>query len=206
MDFFYDIYDSLKSVVSDVLNLFGFTLKDARIVFLGLDNAGKTTLLHMMRDKSLAIHEPTRHAQAEEFEINGCKFTTYDLGGHYAARQLWKDYLQAVDGVVYIVDVADENRLEESKEEFYHLLTEVEELKCVPILILGNKIDKVDAWSEREISSYFELDQYRTGKDRVMKGKDRALELFMCSIVEKSGFPQGFEWLSKQVQANFDKN
>ena len=72
------------------LGWIGFAGKEATIIFLGLDNAGKTTLLHMLRDNKVQNHEPTRHACSEELVMGSVKFSTYDLGGHLAARRVWK--------------------------------------------------------------------------------------------------------------------
>lgn len=151
----------------------------------------------MLKENHLKVHEPTLHPCTDELIIGGIKFKTYDLGGHETARILWQDYFATVDGVVYLVDAIDRARFPEAKKELNALLTN-DVLNDIPFLILGNKIDIPTAASEEELKYALGLVETH-GKDTNLDNDlgVRPIELYMCSVLRRMGYADGFKWLSQ---------
>ena len=178
----------------------GLYQKDAKLLFLGLDNAGKTTLLHMLKTGHVGIFLPTLNPNQEELIIGKIRFKTFDLGGHETAQRLWRDYFASgVDGVVFVVDAHDRTRFPEANKALNALLLS-EELKDVPFLVLGNKIDIGVAASEDDLRYQLGLTQ-TYGKEPRQDRDDRTrpIELYMCSVLKKIGYADGFQWLSQFI-------
>ena len=181
--------------------LAGLYHKNAKILFLGLDNAGKTTLLNMLKVNRAQVYTPTLMPNTDELVMGNIKLKVFDLGGHETARRLWRDYFASVDAVVYIVDAVDRDRLPEAQKELNAMLAE-EDLAGVPILILGNKIDLPLAASEEELGYALGL-PYTYGKNNGPDELDsnvRPIEIYMCSVLRRMGYADGFKWLSKFLE------
>lgn len=193
------VSDTLKLSIEQQLSSSGLYHKNAKILFLGLDNAGKTTLLRMLKDNRTVSAEPTIHPNSEELIIGQLKLRAFDLGGHETARRLWGDYTTTVDAVVFVVDAIDRQRFPEAKRELDNLLSS-DELRGIPFLVLGNKIDMPTAASEEELKYALGL-QDTYGKDVKEPYDDRQvacpIEVFMCSVVRRMGYKDAFQWLSQ---------
>ncbi|CAL4106991.1 unnamed protein product, partial [Meganyctiphanes norvegica] len=186
--------------ITGVLGYLGLWNKKGKLLLLGLDHAGKTTLLQMLKTGRMVQAYPTWLPTSEELTIDNIKFTTFDLGGHKQARRVWKDYFPAVDAIVFLIDVSDRSRFQESYIELNSLLTD-ETLLDVPMLVLGNKIDSPRAVSEDELRQQFGLYGQTSGKNLTDRNQipGRPLELYMCSLLKRQGYGLGFRWLANFI-------
>ncbi|KAJ1699290.1 hypothetical protein LUZ63_007802 [Rhynchospora breviuscula] len=123
------------------------------------------------------------------------------LFANLSCNLLLSSIMNQVDAVVYLVDSYDKERFAESKKELDALLSD-ESLATVPFLILGNKIDIPYAASEEELRYYLGLSNFTTGKGKVNLADSnvRPMEVFMCSVVRKMGYGEGFQWMSQYIK------
>jgi len=181
----------LLDYVLDALAALGLWTKEAKLLFLGLDNAGKSTLLRRLTSGGLAQLAPTAHPHSESLRVGSVEFATFDLGGHVQARRLWAEYSPAAGGIVFIVDAAAARRLPEARAELHALLA-LPALDGVPFAVLGNKIDRADAVSEHALRAALGVMHHEVPVDR-------ELDVFMCSVVMEAGYQEAFKWLAKRI-------
>ncbi|XP_061181636.1 uncharacterized protein LOC133190169 [Saccostrea echinata] len=124
----------------------------ARIVMLGLDAAGKTTILYKIKLNENVCTIPTIGFNVETVSpVKGVSFTVWDVGGQDRIRPLWKHYYQNTEGLVYVVDSNDRERIVESREELFGIL-QYDEMRGVPVVIIANKQDLPNARSTSEVA------------------------------------------------------
>ena len=117
-----------------------FGKKELRALMLGLDAAGKTTILYKLKLGEVVSSVPTIGFNVETVEFQKVKFTVWDVGGQDKIRQLWKHYYQNTQALIYVVDSSDKERVEIAREELQKMLSE-DELKDAVLLVLANKQD-----------------------------------------------------------------
>ena len=135
---------------------------EARILMLGLDAAGKTTILYKLKLNETVSSIPTIGFNVETVSpVKNVTFTVWDVGGQDKVRPLWKHYFHNTEGLVYVVDSADKERFHEAKDELYWIL-DSEEMQGVPVMVLANKQDLPTAHKTADIAHRLGLTQIRT--------------------------------------------
>jgi ADP-ribosylation factor-like protein 3 len=163
--------------------------KEARILMLGLDNAGKTTILKKMSEEDISHIMPTQGFNIKSLVHEGFKLNVWDIGGQKTIRPYWSNYFESSDALVYVIDSSDKRRLEESGTELKELLAE-DKLASIPLLVFANKQDLLQACPADEIVETLEL----------TKIEDRTWTIQACSAKDGNGLQEGMEWLITQCQ------
>ena len=84
--------------------------KEMRLLMLGLDNAGKTTILKKFNGEDISTISPTLGFNIKTLEHGGFKLNIWDVGGQKSLRSYWKNYFETTDGLIWVVDSADKRR------------------------------------------------------------------------------------------------
>lgn len=118
---------------------------EKRVLVLGLDGAGKSSLLqHMNSGDSASALKPTNGFSVISIQNEGVALNIWEVGGGETIRSYWENFLQGTELLVYVVDAADEARFSLAKEELEKLLADPL-LKGVPVVVVANKQDQPDA-------------------------------------------------------------
>jgi len=138
--------------------------KPLRILMVGLDNAGKTTILYKLKVGETVMTIPTIGFNVESIQYKNLKFTIWDVGGQQSIRQLWKHYYANTDGIIFVIDSNDTNRLKgnehAAKEELHRLMSEAE-LSDAILLVFANKQDLPHAIKPEDLSDILELNSIK---------------------------------------------
>ena len=162
-----------------------FGKKDVNILMLGLDGAGKTTLLYQLKMGETVKTIPTIGFNVEIIEHKNFNFNIYDVGGQDKIRVLWKHHYQNTDGLIFVVDANDRDRIDEAVGELKELL-EAEELKDCPVLVYANKEDLNGALGPGEVTEKLGMGQLK-GRTWLVQG---------ASATTGQGLKEGLDWMA----------
>ncbi|KAI8145023.1 ADP-ribosylation factor-like protein 2-like protein [Fennellomyces sp. T-0311] len=162
--------------------------KEIRILMLGLDNAGKTTILKRINGEAIDTISPTLGFNIKTLQHDEYKLNIWDVGGQKSIRSYWRNYFEQTDALVWVVDSADRLRLRDCKEELAQLLQE-ERLAGATLLVFANKQDLAGALSEQELREALELDS--------IKSHHWAIQA--CSAVTGDNLLKGMDWVVSDV-------
>ncbi|XP_048403503.1 ADP-ribosylation factor 4 [Stegostoma tigrinum] len=173
--------------VSSLFNkLFG--KKQVRILMVGLDAAGKTTILYKLKLGEIVTTIPTIGFNVETVEYKNVSFTVWDVGGQDKIRPLWRHYFQNTQGLIFVVDSNDRERIQEASEELNKMILE-DELKDAVILVFANKQDLPNAFSINEI----------TAKLGPQNFHNRIWHVQGTCAPQGTGLYEGLDWLSAEL-------
>jgi len=165
-----------------------FSKKEMRILMVGLDAAGKTTILYKLKLGEIVTTIPTIGFNVETVEYKNISFTVWDVGGQDKIRLLWRHYYQNTQGLIFVVDSSDKERVELAKEELQRMLGE-EELRDAVLLVFANKQD-LGVMSVAEVTEKLGLHTLR-GREWYIQGT--------CAMTG-DGLYEGLDWLSATLQ------
>uniref|UniRef100_A0A9J8ANB1 ADP-ribosylation factor-like protein 3 n=3 Tax=Cyprinus carpio TaxID=7962 RepID=A0A9J8ANB1_CYPCA len=158
--------------------------QEVRILLLGLDNGGKTTLLKQLASEDITHITPTQGFNIKSVQSQGFKLNVWDIGGQRKIRPYWRNYFENTDVLIYVIDSADRKRFEETGQELAELLDE-EKLSGVPILVFANKQDLLTAAPASEIAEGLNLHTIR----------DRVWQIQSCSALTGEGVQVGLDYI-----------
>ena len=164
--------------------------KDVRILMLGLDNAGKTTILKKFNGEDISSISPTLGFNIKTLEHKGYNLNIWDVGGQKSLRSYWRNYFETTDGLIWVVDSADRRRLQDCKKELHGLLQE-ERLLGATLLVFANKQDLQGALTVDDIKTTLQLDDI----------KSHHWQIISCSAVTGENLLDGMDWLLQDISA-----
>merc|ERR1712045_118475 len=172
-----------------------FGKKEMRILMVGLDAAGKTTILYKLKLGEIVTTIPTIGFNVETVEYKNINFTVWDVGGQDKIRPLWRHYYQNTQGIIFVVDSNDRERIDDAsgsdnsaKEELHRMLAE-DELRDAVVLVFANKQDLPNAMSVNEVTEKLGLNQLR----------NRQWYIQSTCATTGDGLYEGLDWLSNTL-------
>ncbi|XP_064647337.1 ADP-ribosylation factor-like protein 5B [Lineus longissimus] len=167
-----------------------FSNEEHKVIIVGLDNAGKTTILYQFLMNEVVHTTPTIGSNVEEVVWKNIHFLMWDIGGQETLRSSWNTYYTNAECVIVVIDSTDRERLPITKQELYNMLAN-EDLRKAKVLVFANKQDLKDrAMSSSEISQQLNLTSI----------KDHGWHIQACCALSGAGLYQGLEWIANQIR------
>ncbi|KAI9368887.1 ADP-ribosylation factor family-domain-containing protein [Aspergillus egyptiacus] len=169
-----------------------FGTKEMRILMLGLDAAGKTTILYKLKLTNQEVTTiPTVGFNVESVTYKNVKFNVWDVGGQDKIRPLWRHYYSGTQGLIFVVDSSDAARMEEARSELHKIIND-REMKDALLLVFANKQDVPGHMSPEEVTNALQLAQL----------KDKLWYVAPSVATEGTGIFEGLAWLSNNVKTD----
>ncbi|CAG9313433.1 unnamed protein product [Blepharisma stoltei] len=162
--------------------------KETCIIMIGLDGAGKTTILYQIKLGETSTYIPTIGFNVESINYKNIQFLVWDIGGQERIRVFWPNYYETTDAVIFVVDSSDIERIEEAKYEL-HKAANNSILRNAAFLILSNKNDLPGALGVSELID--KLDLY------LIRGRNWYIQSTCATTGD--GLYEGLEWLWNAV-------
>eukprot|EP00931_Biecheleriopsis_adriatica_P061448 TRINITY_DN36948_c0_g1_i1.p1 TRINITY_DN36948_c0_g1~~TRINITY_DN36948_c0_g1_i1.p1 ORF type:complete len:211 (-),score=53.70 TRINITY_DN36948_c0_g1_i1:21-629(-) len=182
----------VQTSASDVLSSMWVRLygqQEVCIIMVGLDNAGKTTMLYRLKLGVAVRTLPTMGFNVEKLEYKNIVFTMWDLGGQTRTRQIWQHYYQNTDALIFVVDSSDRDRIDEAQEELMKMLKR-EEMRDAVLLVMANKRDMPNAMNNQELAQ-------RLGLHGLSKGREWHVQ--ETTATTGDGLHEGLDWLAESI-------
>ncbi|KAM8824103.1 putative ADP-ribosylation factor-like protein 5C [Neosynchiropus ocellatus] len=176
-------------LLTKMLAVFGD--REHKVIIVGLDNAGKTTVLYQFLTKEAVHTTPTIGSNVEEITVRNTNFLVWDIGGQESLRASWFSYYCNTEIVILVVDSTDRERLSLNKEELLKMLAH-EDLQSAAVLVLANKQDVKGSMSVSEISRCLTLNSITSHPWHVQP----------CCALTGEGLPASLDWMKSRVLAN----
>ncbi|KAK7899425.1 hypothetical protein WMY93_020278 [Mugilogobius chulae] len=176
----------MGTILSQIFNKF-ISKTPVRILMVGLDAAGKTTILYRMKLNEVVTTIPTIGFNVETVEYKNISFTVWDVGGQTIIRPLWRHYFTNTQGLIFVVDSNDPERIKDAAEELQTMLQE-DQLRGVALLIFANKQDLPRAMTTADITDALGLSAV----------SNPWLVQASCAV-SGAGLAEGLDWLSNHI-------